>query len=213
MNKRSLFFLLLIIVLTLTASPLFAFESGMASWYGGKFQGRKTANGEIFDTNELTAAHKTLPFNTIVKVTNVKNSKSIHVRINDRGPFVEGRVIDLSHAAAEAIDMTVSGIAPVKLEIISLPEGFSEDTLIKTEAVNPDGIPDSYKIQVASFSQPDNAQNCLRKINSSGISAEIEVSSSGMLRIIVPKVSKDEIEGITTRLNSLGFTSPLIRHN
>lgn len=95
-----------------------AFEVGTASWYGGKFQGRKTANGEIFDTNKFTAAHRTLPFHTEVKVTNLDNGNSTVVRINDRGPFVQGRIIDLSRAAAEELDMIHSGTARVRLEIV-----------------------------------------------------------------------------------------------
>jgi len=92
--------------------------TGIASWYGKKFHGRTTANGERFDKNQLTAAHRTLPFNTNVKVTYLENEKSVIVRINDRGPFIEGRIIDLSEAAASKIDMTSSGIGKVKIEIL-----------------------------------------------------------------------------------------------
>jgi rare lipoprotein A (peptidoglycan hydrolase) len=94
------------------------YQSGMASWYGGNFNGRKTANGEIYNMNEMTAAHKTLPFGTLVRVTNTRNGDSVDVRINDRGPFVGGRVIDLSRAAANDIGMAGSGVAPVKLTIL-----------------------------------------------------------------------------------------------
>ena len=92
--------------------------SGMASWYGPKFHGKKTSNGEIYNMNAMTAAHKTLPMNTIVKVTNLRNNRITQVRINDRGPFVAGRIIDLSKAAAGKIDMLGSGTAPVKLEVV-----------------------------------------------------------------------------------------------
>lgn len=91
---------------------------GIASYYGPGFQGKKTASGERFDMNDLTAAHKTLPFNTKVRVTNVENNKSVIVRINDRGPFKKGRVIDLSQAAAKKIGLIITGAAKVKLEII-----------------------------------------------------------------------------------------------
>lgn len=93
--------------------------SGSASWYGGKFHGRKTANGERYDMNQLTAAHKTLPFGTKVRVTNKNNGKSVVVRINDRGPFVGRRVIDLSRGAANAVGMIASGIAPVSIDILN----------------------------------------------------------------------------------------------
>jgi rare lipoprotein A len=95
-------------------------QEGVASWYGPGFQGRKTANGERFNTNELTAAHKTLPFNTLVRVINLDNEKSVVVRINDRGPYIRGRIIDLSKAAKNEIGM--GGLASVRIEVISEEE-------------------------------------------------------------------------------------------
>lgn len=92
---------------------------GVASWYGPGFDGRQTANGETFDTTKLTAAHQTLPFDTLVRVTNLENGQVVVVRINDRGPFVGGRIIDLSRAAAERIDMVENGTARVRLELLS----------------------------------------------------------------------------------------------
>ncbi len=91
---------------------------GEASWYGGQFHGRPTASGEIFNQNDLTAAHRYLPFGTKVKVTNVNTGSSVIVRINDRGPFAKGRVIDLSAAAAQAIGLITSGVAPVQISIL-----------------------------------------------------------------------------------------------
>lgn len=91
---------------------------GIASWYGPGFEGNLTANGEVFDSGLLTAAHQTLPFDTLVRVTNLNNGLAVVVRINDRGPFVGGRIIDLSRAAAERIDMLGSGTAPVRLELL-----------------------------------------------------------------------------------------------
>lgn len=93
----------------------------MASWYGVPFQGRRTSNGEIYEMRDFTAAHRTLPFNAVVRVTNLRNGKQTDVRINDRGPFVANRVIDLSLSAAQAIDMVGTGTAPVRLEILSGP--------------------------------------------------------------------------------------------
>jgi rare lipoprotein A len=90
-------------------------QTGIASYYGGKFIGRPTASGEIFDATKLTAAHKTLPFGTVVKVTNLSNYKSVIVRINDRGPFVAGRIIDLSEAAAKKIAMIQAGVQKVTI--------------------------------------------------------------------------------------------------
>lgn len=91
---------------------------GAASWYGGKFHGRKTASGERYNKNALTAAHKSLPFGTKVRVTNQANGKSVVVRINDRGPYAGRRVIDLSRAAASAVGMLQAGVARVKIEIL-----------------------------------------------------------------------------------------------
>ena len=93
------------------------FQTGMASYYGGSWHGKKTANGEIFNENSLTAAHKTLPFGTRVKVTNLDNGKSVVVRINNRGPYSKGRVIDLSKAAFSKIASTSKGVTRVKLEV------------------------------------------------------------------------------------------------
>ncbi len=91
---------------------------GKASWYSNKFDGKRTASGERYNKNAYTAAHKSLPFGTIVRVTNTANSKKVDVKINDRGPFVKGRVIDLSQKAFEQIGNIKEGVAPVKIEII-----------------------------------------------------------------------------------------------
>ena len=93
-------------------------QEGIASWYGREFEGRPTASGEIFDASQMTAAHPSLPFGTMVVVTNQHNNKKVTVRINDRGPFVAARIIDVSRAAAEQLDMVVTGTAPVMVESI-----------------------------------------------------------------------------------------------
>lgn len=107
-------------------------EEGMASWYGPGFHGRKTANGERFNTNDLTAAHKSLPFNTLLRVTNLENGRYTIVRVNDRGPYARGRIIDLSYAAKTEIGM--GGLAKVKIEIINAneEEETSEDISLLT---------------------------------------------------------------------------------
>jgi len=93
-------------------------QRGIASYYYGRWIGRKTANGEIYRASDVTAAHRTLPFNTKVRVTNLRNGKQVIVRINNRGPFIRGRIIDLSLEAARRIDMTRAGIVPVKVEVL-----------------------------------------------------------------------------------------------
>jgi rare lipoprotein A len=94
-------------------------EEGVASWYGVPFNGRRAANGEIFDMNTLVAAHRTLPFGSILRVTNLNNGRDVQVRVIDRGPFVGDRILDLAHAAAVALDMIGTGTAPVRIELLS----------------------------------------------------------------------------------------------
>ncbi|MBN2134409.1 MAG: septal ring lytic transglycosylase RlpA family protein [Acidobacteria bacterium] len=93
-------------------------QEGIASWYGDEFHGRQTANGETYNMYAYTAAHRTLPFNTMLLVVNQDNGKEVKVRVNDRGPFIKGRILDLSYAAAKALDMIVSGTATVKIYIL-----------------------------------------------------------------------------------------------
>jgi rare lipoprotein A len=100
------------------SQPYAVVEVGEASWYGPRFHGKPTASGVVFDQAEMTAAHQTLPFGTKVRVINLANGKSIEVEINDRGPFVGNRIIDLSAAAAKALDMVESGITPVRIELL-----------------------------------------------------------------------------------------------
>jgi len=110
------------------AVPLGYSETGLASWYGGKFHGRLTANQEVFDMYKPSAAHKTLPLPSYIRVLNHNNNKSVIVRVNDRGPFVEGRIVDLSYAAAKLIGMEKSGLAPVTIEVIKLPDNPGYNT-------------------------------------------------------------------------------------
>ena len=104
-------------------TPLFL-EEGVASWYGPNFHGKKTANGETYDMHEITAAHRTLAFNSVVRVTNIANGKSVDVRINDRGPYAKERIVDVSKKAAEKLDMIQSGTANIRLELV---EGTAPD--------------------------------------------------------------------------------------
>lgn len=114
--------------------------SGIASWYGRDFHGKKTSNGEIYNMYNMTAAHKTLPMNTMVRVVNLKNKKSIVVRINDRGPFVAGRVIDLSKTAASKIDMINAGTAPVFLEVIGFNGKISDKVVVAGGGKKQEGV-------------------------------------------------------------------------
>jgi rare lipoprotein A len=113
-----------------TPTPSTIIGTGLASWYGAKHHGKRTASGEIFDQNKFTAAHRTLPWGSIVKVTNLDNGKSVEVRINDRGPFPKGRIIDLSRAAARALGMVELGVSPVRMELLS-PREISSDLVLQ----------------------------------------------------------------------------------
>ncbi len=126
-----------------------AIETGIASWYGHPYHGRRAASGEIYDMNQFTAAHRTLPFNTWVEVTDLDNGKQVNVRINDRGPFVDGRIIDLSLAAARAIEMVGPGTARVRLTIIPAPDP-------PPPAPPTAGL---YAVQAAAFSDPERARS------------------------------------------------------
>ncbi len=117
MNAKLLYLVLLLAsITTFSSCGKFITETGKASYYGDDFNGKKTANGQTFNKNALTAAHKTLPFGTVVKVTNLSNGKTVIVTINDRGPYAKGRIIDLSEKAAANIDMINQGVAQVKLK-------------------------------------------------------------------------------------------------
>jgi rare lipoprotein A len=118
-------------------------QTGAASWYGPEFHGKSTSSKEIYDMNDLTAAHNTLPLGTYVMVTNLKNGRSVTVRINDRGPFVKDRVIDLSYAAAKALEMTGPGTALVRIEVL--------------KNISPPASAQKFSVQVGAFVSKENA--------------------------------------------------------
>ena len=120
-------------------------EVGLASWYGEEYHGRRTANGEVYDMHAMTAAHRTLPFHTRVRVTNLENGSEAEFRINDRGPFIPGRIIDLSYSGARAIEMLGRGTAKVSVEAIGFAGGQSPSL---------EGI---FAIQVGAFAEKENA--------------------------------------------------------
>ena len=132
---------------------------GIASWYGPKFHAKKTSNGEIYNMYAETAAHKTLPMNTIVRVKNLENGKTTVVRINDRGPFVAGRIIDLSNKAAHAIDMVKKGTAKVRITVL----GFNGKIATTTAEKNEVRSVSNYYLQVGVFSKLEGAKTTKRK--------------------------------------------------
>jgi rare lipoprotein A len=151
-------------------------EQGLASWYGHPYHGRPAADGEIYDMEQLTAAHRTLPFNTWVRVHDLENGHTVDVRINDRGPFVDGRIIDLSHAAARAIEMIGPGVAQVRLEILNVPAAAGA------------GL---FAVQVGAFQNHDNAERLRQAMETQYGSARlVERSGSPVVwRVLVGQES------------------------
>lgn len=143
-------------------------ERGVASWYGKKFHGRSTSSGERYDMYAMTAAHTSLPLPTIARVTNLSNGKSVIVRVNDRGPFVKNRLIDMSYAAAIELDMTGAGTALVEVEALTQAKVATSSPETAVMAAND---PDSRMyLQVGAFGEPDNAHNLAERLNKNGIS-------------------------------------------
>jgi rare lipoprotein A len=156
---------------------------GLASYYAEPYHGRKTASGEIFDSyQEMTAAHRTLPFNTMVRVTNKTNGLMVDVRINDRGPFVDGRVIDLSYRAAKEIDLVGTGVAPVRLTVLKEGE-FARAT---TPA------PAQFVVQVGAFQNQDKAEELKKRLEKKYPSVTVQSSSSDNLYRV--RISEPDME-------------------
>lgn len=133
-------------------------QTGVASWYGRQFHGRKTSNGEIYNMYDMTAAHKTLPMNTWVSVHNLENDRKIVVRINDRGPFVTGRVIDLSYTGAKEIGIADPGTAKVKVTALGEATSYSEQTKEPVEFRPVDYYSGNFTVQVGAFQVKTNAE-------------------------------------------------------
>jgi rare lipoprotein A len=155
-------------------------EQGVASWYGEPFNGRRTSDGEIYDMFQYTAAHRTLPFGAIVRVTNLSNGKQTLVRVNDRGPFVANRVIDLSYAAAVALGMIGTGTASVRIDRVGGP--------------NPDtGL---FGVQVGAFQVEENAERLRDRLAgqySPVTIATVETASGTFYRVRVGRAGSEEI--------------------
>jgi len=154
-------------------------EEGNASWYGAPFHGRRASNGEVYDMYKLTAAHRTLPFETMVRVTNLNNGKSTTVRITDRGPFVENRIIDLSLAAAREIELVDPGVARVRVEVLG----------------NVDPTAGFFTVQVGAFRDPSNAERLRDRLSASYSPIFIQQydSPDGMFyRVRVGKISGED---------------------
>lgn len=181
-------------------APVGYTEEGNASWYGNPFHGRRASNGEVYDMYKLTAAHRTLPFETMVRVTNLNNGKSATVRITDRGPFVENRIIDLSLAAAREIDSVGPGVVPVRIEVLG----------------NVDVTAGFFTVQVGSFHDRGNAERLRDRLSVtySPIFIQQYASPEGAFyRLRVGKVSgEDAAKVLAEQLRAReGFTTLVFR--
>lgn len=192
-------------VITKKNSPLFL-EEGVASWYGPNFHGKKTANGETYNMNEITAAHRTLAFNSLVRVTNTANGKSVDVRINDRGPYAKERIIDVSKKAAEELGMIQSGTATIRLELI---EGKAPD--MNTFC----SLCESFAIQIAAYNNLFDANIEKNKIKGAYIK-EASVDRKKLYRVLygnfdnkknadaaLQRLRKEGIDGFVRQLDNL----------
>jgi rare lipoprotein A len=181
-------------------APVGYSEEGNASWYGAPFNGRRASNGEIYDMNKLTAAHRTLPFETVVRVTNLNNGKTTTVRITDRGPFVDNRIIDLSQAAAREIESIAPGVVPVRLEVLG----------------NVDVSAGFFTVQVAAFRERANAERLRERLSASYspiFIQQYDAGDSSFYRVRVGKMSGEEAaQQYADQLRSKeGFTPFVIR--
>ena len=192
-------------------------QRGLASWYGKKFHGRKTSNGEIYNMYAMTAAHKTLPIPVYVRVKNLSNGRSIVVKVNDRGPFVEGRIIDLSYTAAQKLDIVGAGTA--RVEISTLAAGLSQSTSTAVVRTIPlaDKVAEDIPmfIQLGSFGEELNAINLLRDLqdlNERAASISELATNNGLFyRVRVgPLFDIDEVNTVIRRLKAKGFTTARI---
>ncbi|PYM43826.1 MAG: septal ring lytic transglycosylase RlpA family lipoprotein [Candidatus Rokuibacteriota bacterium] len=142
-------------------------ETGLASWYGNPFHGRRTASGEVYDMTEMTAAHRTLPFNTWLIVENLNNHRTVEVRVNDRGPFAGSRILDLSYGAARLLGATGPGVVPIRLRVL----GGSTSAPVSRDR--------AFAVQVGAFSAQDKALALQRELAGTGTEANVQQAEVG----------------------------------
>lgn len=187
-------------------------ERGVASWYGEKFHGRLTSSGEPYDMYVMTAAHKTLPLPSYARVTNLANGRSVVVKINDRGPFVNNRIVDLSYAAAARLDMLRAGTAMVELRVLepggtgAAASGPARPAPARPEAATPAG--DEVYVQVGAFGEDRNARNLAERLRRQGVDDVVvrEDRAAGLYRVRVGPVSSVEyFDWVVAQAAALGI--------
>lgn len=196
-------------------------QRGVASWYGNKFHGKLTSNQEVYDMHAMTAAHKSLPLPSYVRVRNLRNNKSVIVRVNDRGPFVDNRIIDLSYSAARKLDMIKDGTSLVEVEAISFdsPPGNRVVRQTTPRAASPprteQAVNNEVFVQVGAFGSRENAQRRLGALRSSGIGnsfvLEDTSSSPTLYRVrIGPIKGVIEYDILVEELENRGINDPYL---
>lgn len=191
-------------------------QRGLASWYGKKFHGRKTSSGEVYNMYAMTAAHKSLPLPTFVRVQNLSNGRSIVVKVNDRGPFVGDRIIDLSYAAAEKLGVIGPGTARVEVSAVNSGQQNATRPVIRTIPLTENVAADvPLFIQMGSFGSVVNAQNLLSELHDANEKAarmsQLQTNSGLFYRVRVgPLFDIEEANAVILRLNNKGFSSSRI---
>ena len=193
---------------TVLASADSYLERGVASWYGPGFHGHNTSSGERYDMYGMSAAHRTLPIPCYARITNLGNGRSVVVRINDRGPFVANRIVDLSYSAATRLDIVRTGTAFVELRTLAPGEAPSEASPVT--AAEPATPPVALYIQVGAFADPANAQRVIERLQSSGVPQVFSLASSGSGQLlrrvrIGPIATVEEFDQLAAHLAALGY--------
>jgi rare lipoprotein A len=191
-------------------------QFGKASWYGKKFHGRPTSSGEVFDMYEISAAHKTLPLQTVVKVRNLSNQKELIVRINDRGPFVKGRIIDLSFAAAKRIDLIGPGVTQVEIEALGREvERLKGNGKYKPVVEVMDFNGGAFTVQVGAFKEKRNALALAKRLRVLFEYVDVSVvTSAGRMPLYRVRVSKSktlpQAAQVEKKLENMGFEGAFV---
>ena len=187
-------------------------ERGVASWYGGDFHGLATSSGETYDMHSMTAAHTRLPLPTWVEVTNLVNGRRVVVKVNDRGPFVDNRLIDLSYAAATQLDMIRTGTTRVEVRAVAPPlDAFRNAPTVAAAQPLPAAAVERMFVQIGAFAQPENAERLVARLRASGFANPTVVSEPANRRMLHrvrlgPVASAVEFDQLNARLRSIGVS-------
>jgi len=183
-------------------------ERGLASWYGSDFAGLPTASGEIFEPSRVSAAHRALPLGTVVDVTNEKNGRTVRVRVNDRGPFIAGRIVDLSKAAAEEIDSVADGVVPVTLTVVSL--GSGRRTAPPRTGTGTEAVVTSWAVQAGAFASQEKAARLKERLAERYPRPWLE-PFDGLTRVkFGPYASREEADSARATLADLGLAGIVV---